>query len=549
MSDPSSPLTIFVPAGAVVVESGTVNPTINFVPTGASAPNGGGVVISAAVAPALAAATTAAAADALGLGNVVNGPSAGVTIPAAMVPVVGASDTAAAQVAMGLGDIVNGPSPGVTIAPAMVPVVGAPTLPAATAALEYQSGATGAVARSVAARLGDVVSAFDFGAKGDGATDDTAALQAFINYLGATGNAGRLAAGTYNVSASLTVSLPIRLSGPSEAVIHNTNAALAGAVLYVESAGANRTQLSGFQITSVGGTPSGSSGITIVGGEYWRISDILVSGTNLGIYVSASQAGAWLERCFVSNCASHGITVDAGNMDVDGCYAVNCGGNGFNFTTVSGASAGLVVRGCTSYQAGGYGFAFIGSASNTMIDLVVADCVNSTSPNGDGFFFDTYGKNIVISGLLSEEAGVNASLQYVSQSRGIHVSPNNRGLTITGCQATFSGASGILVDCSNFVLSNSSFIANVVGNFAEEAGILLGASGSIDHFSVMGCNTIPGPGDNNSQPFGINFFTAGNSAGTVVGCLLAGTNSAIGNPSHAPSGAVRFVGNPGAADQ
>ncbi|CAB4126879.1 Pectate lyase superfamily protein [uncultured Caudovirales phage] len=62
-----------------------------------------------------------------------------------------------------------------------------------------QSG-TGAVATTVQTKLRETVSVKDFGAVGDGVTDDTAAIQAAITYVGASGAAVYFPAGTYLVS-------------------------------------------------------------------------------------------------------------------------------------------------------------------------------------------------------------------------------------------------------------------------------------------------------------------------------------------------------------
>ena len=70
----------------------------------------------------------------------------------------------------------------------------------------YTQGGTGAVATTVQAKLRETVSVKDFGAVGDGTTDDTAAIQAAITYALSTGKSlVGVGADTYNITASLTV--------------------------------------------------------------------------------------------------------------------------------------------------------------------------------------------------------------------------------------------------------------------------------------------------------------------------------------------------------
>lgn len=63
----------------------------------------------------------------------------------------------------------------------------------------YTQAATGAVLRTVAGKLNDVVSVKDFGAVGNGVANDTAALQAALD----SGRALFFPAGTYNLTAKL----------------------------------------------------------------------------------------------------------------------------------------------------------------------------------------------------------------------------------------------------------------------------------------------------------------------------------------------------------
>jgi len=74
------------------------------------------------------------------------------------------------------------------------------------AVVEFQQNGTGSVSRTVQAKLRETVSVKDFGAVGDGTTNDTAAIQAAIDYL-QNGAGGKLIFpnGAYYITSSLTV--------------------------------------------------------------------------------------------------------------------------------------------------------------------------------------------------------------------------------------------------------------------------------------------------------------------------------------------------------
>lgn len=69
----------------------------------------------------------------------------------------------------------------------------------------FDLGGAGAVARSIQSKLRDFVNAKDFGAVGNGVVDDTAALQAAIDYATANKKAVLLSDGRYKITTSLII--------------------------------------------------------------------------------------------------------------------------------------------------------------------------------------------------------------------------------------------------------------------------------------------------------------------------------------------------------
>ena len=88
--------------------------------------------------------------------------------------------------------------------------------------ITYNQGGTSAVSRTVQGRLQDFVSVKDFGAVGDGVTDDTVAIQAAIDY--AVSGKGKLIIpkANYRITSTLTVAQPITIDGEMSQIFQAT---------------------------------------------------------------------------------------------------------------------------------------------------------------------------------------------------------------------------------------------------------------------------------------------------------------------------------------
>lgn len=81
----------------------------------------------------------------------------------------------------------------------------------ANSTIYFTQSGTGATQRTVSAKLQDVINVRDFGAVGNGSTDDTAAIQAAVN--AANGNTIFCPSGQYRVTAPITASASINIQG------------------------------------------------------------------------------------------------------------------------------------------------------------------------------------------------------------------------------------------------------------------------------------------------------------------------------------------------
>lgn len=106
----------------------------------------------------------------------------------------------------------------------------------------YKSDATGGVVRSLHDKVGEFVSVKDFGAVGDGVTDDTSAIQAAIQSLGGVGGSIYFPIGEYLCDNNLTCNkLNVRFFGETggNATNQTAGALYASAIRFTQTAGDN----------------------------------------------------------------------------------------------------------------------------------------------------------------------------------------------------------------------------------------------------------------------------------------------------------------------
>lgn len=182
---------------------------------------------------------------------------------------------------------------------------------------------------------------YDFGAKGDGATDDTAAIQAAINAAAATGARVFFPAGTYLISATLTWKSKVTLEGEGwdASIIKLKNGSNVPMVKSAEYGGvgvfgcvARDLALDGNKANNV------TSGGWILDGQSFRFhevraTDVAGNGFDLQITTESQKKVSALDSvfnlCRAVGCTGRGFYTDAHDTSMLDCQAVQCTEAGF----------------------------------------------------------------------------------------------------------------------------------------------------------------------------------------------------------------------------
>lgn len=211
-------------------------------------------------------------------------------------------------------------------------------------------------------RAGYFIDVRDYGAVGDGVTDDTAAIQAAVDALPTNGGEVYIPAGTYKTTSPITLKRGTTLRGSSRwgSIIYNYGDddaiyALSGTVrnarqitvadLKIADGVVGRTGGAGIHLDS---DPDGQ-------GTSYDIKRVDIDGHFDGIKVKDSIV-AVVEDCRINSCLNDGFcSVGTGNaINLTGVYSASAGGHGFNIRGTNYCS----LTNCASDGSGGDGYHF-----------------------------------------------------------------------------------------------------------------------------------------------------------------------------------------------
>jgi len=245
-------------------------------------------------------------------------------------------------------------------------------------AVTFIQAGTGAVSRSVQSKLReDSVSVTDFGAVGDGTTDNAAAFQLCINYCQANNRDMFIPQGNYNClsGVSITSSIKIRGEGRYLSLVKFTGGTLTGFTV-------NTPDSVEFHSMWIYGVTPGASNcaVSLTGSGSGNFSslfrDVLFDAWYDPI-ITLSAYGWTIENCSFNDWTHNGVSVanalapDAGDSTITTCLFSNAGASAR--AVFQSSSGGLRVKNC-KFNGGAYGYLMDLSSGVSTSILIVEGC-------------------------------------------------------------------------------------------------------------------------------------------------------------------------------
>jgi hypothetical protein len=241
----------------------------------------------------------------------------------------------------------------------------------------------GAVPTTVQSKLRDVVSVKDFGAVGDGVTDDTAAIQAAVT----AGNTILFPAGNYKVTSQISCTSGNWLVGEGAGETFITAATDVSPLLFEDPSVSDYTGAGISKLTVRG---DGAAVTLVAVNEIWGFS-----AEHCRIYgqtsvlnclrISGYSFEAWINSCRITDCTQYGIYLDdTASKYANGTTIINC--------DLSGEDGATLIRSeANNVKIIGNWFEFAGTDGGTCISatkrLHIIGNKITTGVNGDNSIY------------------------------------------------------------------------------------------------------------------------------------------------------------------
>jgi len=401
----------------------------------------------------------------------------------------------------------------------------------------FQPAGSG-IARSAQDKMRDFVSVKDFGAVGNGSTDDTAAIQAAITSLVATGGTVYFPIGEYKVTSTITWA--------------NNN-------IFLEGAGLGATTISTFiasgnvfAITNASGggisnlniiadtTQTSGAGVHLTNCYNVKVSDVVIGyGLNVGVQIDggAGQFVNTIENFIISDCFN-GIALGVTGTQPQDTFLTNgiigsCTNAGILVKQSSGLYASSIdIISCAT------GFSTFPDTAKSVVNSFFTDVLCDTC-TGSGFAFISNGGTV-------EQVNMVNCWGSSNTINGMILSQECNAFSVTNFRAINNQQRGIYIQGgTNLGFVNCQVLANSMAGSASYDGLAVEGS-TTNNLSIIGGKYGSGwafAGFNN-QSYGIFISSGAINNYSIIGVDTNG--NVTGGINDGGTGAVKYIyGNPG----
>ncbi len=371
-----------------------------------------------------------------------------------------------------------------------------------SALIGYDSGTSTTIAQTVQSRLRRWIDVKDYGAKGDGTTDDTASIQAAIDEFQSAGHGGvvYMPPGRYKITSNLTITWPHATSEDSgnEVALRGAGSGLTILLDYrtsVSTGGCVSYDFSGYTEAQVNYrylmTWIGGFSIIKMVNMTTVVGDTISPGTGVGLYLNALVMGCVWDM----QIKGHNTCISS----------INCLGTVYRDLLLSQANKGISMAIAIAVTPGG----LVSPPNAVVIDRCSIN-INRTAG------VDINGGNVIVTGCNMSYNGVNTPTGGAIINA--YKDEISKQLTVETTMFEANGGAGsVVIDGStvattcSVTVSDCTFIRNyptAALNSTNDIAVALGAS-SYCNLTVFGCGFRRYSGSAGSSTKNINFSGAG----------------------------------------